>query len=449
MADQGGSQHGIARTSRVRTEAQKQAELGKIKDYLELESQLRSLVAQDVSSPEVFKLTSRLLRLNPEYYTIWNVRRRSLISSLLSESSPGSSLSKASATSSATATTPSSSAVLSSSSSTATLPSRDPPKTGPNGTTADGAVGEDGAPESRQPQQINTVNESDGLKTVPEDKNSQKNLENLFKSELLFTIPLLLESPKCYWIWSYRLWILRQAIEHLLPSGARLIWEDELKLASKMLIKDKRNFHAWGYRRQVVSQLESIELEGSSMAEAEFAYTTKMVEADLSNFSAWHSRSKLIPRVLSERKADDVTRKDFLEKELNILREALNVGPEDQSLWYYHQFLMLNLVDFVGHSTIAPGLTIEDRVTYVTCEIDFIKDLLEDYDDVKSIYEALLDDTLLLSQLEERKPDSSESSDLAEWLRKLKELDPMRDGRWNDVERDYGLKGEIIAAGKP
>ena len=186
--------------------------------------------------------------------------------------------------------------------------------TGPSGTTADGAVGEDGAPESRQPQQIDTIDDSDGPKNAPEDKNSQKHLESLFKSELIFTIPLLLESPKCYWIWSYRLWILRQAIERLVPSGARLIWEDELKLASKMLIKDKRNFHAWGYRRHVVSQLESPQLEGSSMAEAEFAYTTKMVEADLSNFSAWHSRSKLIPRVLSERKANDAARKDFLEK---------------------------------------------------------------------------------------------------------------------------------------
>lgn len=83
-------------------------------------------------------------------------------------------------------------------------------------------------------------------------------------------------------------------------------------LASKMLSKDRRNFHAWGYRRHVVEQLESPELGGVSMVESEFEYTTKMIKTDLSNFSAWHNRSKLIPRLLDERNADDTTRETFL-----------------------------------------------------------------------------------------------------------------------------------------
>lgn len=85
---------------------------------------------------------------------------------------------------------------------------------------------------------------------------------------------------------------------------------------SKMLVIDSRNFHGWGYRRKVVSELESPELEGTSMAESEFAYTTKMLSSSkdgLKNFSAWHHRSKLIPRLLNERKADDVTRRKFLD----------------------------------------------------------------------------------------------------------------------------------------
>ncbi|KAK1830718.1 geranylgeranyl transferase type-2 subunit alpha [Podospora conica] len=395
------SQHGIARSTRVLTPEQKLAEQQKIAKYRSLEDQVRTLVSRaDYASPELFQLTSTLLRLNPEYYTIWNVRRRCLTSSSSSRPSGGSSPSRASPSSSPAGTRTTRSASSSSSSSTATPPSRGPPTAGSTGTTAE---------------------------------------TTLLRSELTFTIPLLLESPKCYWIWNYRLWILQQAITRLPVAAARRIWEDELGLASKMLTKDRRNFHAWGYRRQVVEQLESPALHGASMVEPEFAYTDKMIRADLSNFSAWHRRSTLIPRLLDERKADDVARRAFLDKELALIREALNVGPEDQSLWYYHQYLVLNLVTTAGRPTIAPALTLEDRVIYLTRELVDIKDLLEDYDDVKLIYEALMEYTMYLCQLEERKPGTDEKTHLVEWLRKLKKLDPMRNGRWEDVERDYGL----------
>ena len=82
-----------------------------------------------------------------------------------------------------------------------------------------------------------------------------------------------------------------------------------------MLTKDSRNFHGWGYRRKVISELESPKLNGKSMVESEFKYTTKMINAPngLSNFSAWHNRSKLIPRLLDERDADDAARRQFLD----------------------------------------------------------------------------------------------------------------------------------------
>lgn len=89
--------------------------------------------------------------------------------------------------------------------------------------------------------------------------------------------------------------------------------EGELGLDTKMLTKDRRNFHAWNYRRNVVKQLESATLNGHSMVEAEFEFTTKMIRVDLSNFSAWHNRSRLIPRLLEERGADDATRRKFFD----------------------------------------------------------------------------------------------------------------------------------------
>lgn len=114
------------------------------------------------------------------------------------------------------------------------------------------------------------------------------------------------------------------AIERLEPAVARRIWEEELGLDTKMLTKDRRNFHAWGYRRNVVTHLESAALNGKSMVESEFEFTTKMIRVDLSNFSAWHNRSKLIPRLLSERGSGDIARRDFFDQgnawpELEIL----------------------------------------------------------------------------------------------------------------------------------
>ena len=207
-----------------------------------------------------------------------------------------------------------------------------------------------------------------------------------------------------------------------------------------MLTKDRRNFHAWGYRRYVIANLESPALHGKSMAEDEFAYTKKMIEYDLSNFSAWHNRSQLILRVLDERAADDEARRKFLEEELYLVREALNVGPEDQSLWYYHQFLMSQIADHQNSTSIAPALTLRERSDYLRLEIDEIKDLLVDYQEVKWIYEALLEYSLALGRLEQGKGHGS-GRDVLAWLEKVKSLDPMRKGRWEDIERQLLSQG--------
>ncbi|KAF5001368.1 hypothetical protein FDECE_10972 [Fusarium decemcellulare] len=400
----GCSQHGVARTARSRTEEQRQQDREKIQKYRALEDQVRKQIADNNYGPDTFQLTSKLLRLNPEYYTIWNARRRCLISGSLSRPSAGSSPSKESPNTSATDTPTASSAASLPSSSTETPQPPSPRTAGKSGTTPDQAKDAD-----------------------------------VIRAELSFTVPLLMEFPKCYWIWNYRLWILDRATERLDMSKARRIWEEELGLVSKMLTKDRRNFHAWGYRRHVVAQLESPVLNGQSLVEPEFEYTTRKIHDDLSNFSAWHNRSQLIARLLDERKADDDTRKAFLDKELDLVRDALNVGPEDQSLWYYHQFLVLNLADRAGSRQVAPNLTVDQRKSYIDREIADIKDLLEDYDDIKWIYEALIEYAVALNHLTGQAADLEYQSDLASWLTKLRELDPKRNGRWSDLQKELGL----------
>jgi len=356
---------------RVRTEKQRLQDLEKIKTYRDLEDNIRTQAAWGTDGLELFQLTTNLLRLNPEYYTIWNVRRRCLNSGLLSRAA--------------------------------------------------------------DQQRLDTQDRASDAQSLELDG-------KVLQSELAFTIPLLMRFPKCYWIWNFRQWILSQAILRLSIPVARSIWEAELGLVSKMLTKDERNFHAWGCRRLVVAKLESLELWGKSMTEDEFAYTTKMIRRNLSNYSAWHSRSQLIPRVLEERGADDKTRAALLAEELSLAREALDVGPEDQSLWYYHQFLISQIVDHGDRPTIVAALTVDERAYCLRHEIDEIKDLLDDYPSIKWIYEALLKYTLALDRLEQRtERDGGCVSDLRTWLAKLRVLDPMRTGRWRDIEREIGL----------
>lgn len=171
-----------------------------------------------------------------------------------------------------------------------------------------------------------TREDADVSRVTGNDETKTKEAEEVIASELQFTVPLLKGHPKCYWIWNYRMWTLEQATKLLPTRRARLIWQEELGMVSKMLSRDRRNFHAWHYRRYVVSQLESPTLNGQSMTESEFEYTTKMINNDLSNFSAWHNRSQLIPRLLQERNASATARKAFLEngKSVTFLTTATN-----------------------------------------------------------------------------------------------------------------------------
>lgn len=72
--------------------------------------------------------------------------------------------------------------------------------------------------------------------------------------------------------------------------------------------------------------------------------------------------------------------------------------------------------------------------------MEYIQDLLEDYDeDIKLAYEALLDHILAVARLEDREPNSEEKDELTSLLAKLRASDPMRKGRWDDFDRSIGL----------
>ncbi|KAL3425458.1 geranylgeranyl transferase type-2 subunit alpha [Phlyctema vagabunda] len=392
--------HGVSRPATTTTKDE-QAHLKEQKDiqeYKALVDLVEAKVAERQYTIEVLELTSKLLTRNPEYYTVWNVRRRLLTYGLFSKSSASSSPSTGLPNTSQTDTITTSSDDSSSSSSKTTLQSLSSQTIGKNGTTLD-----------------------------------------ILKEELAFLVPLLLGWPKCYWIWNYRLWLLQQAKEKLEVEAARAIWTQELGLVGKMLTRDNRNFHGWGYRRKIVATLEGTDLNGTSMAETEFQYTTKMFSASLSNFSALHTRSKLIPKILDERKTDDAARRKFLDDEFELIERALWTDASNQSAWFYHEFLMTNLLEPVNQSTITPNLAEPECIDYIVRQIESIKDMLDGEEDCKWIYNALLGYTKGMWQLEGRQPTDEEKSDCQGWLKELCRLDPLRNGRWNELEKELNF----------
>ncbi|KAJ6618337.1 rab-protein geranylgeranyltransferase [Mycena sp. CBHHK59/15] len=82
--------HGVKRVRQTTEaiEARKLKELSKINDYLALTSDVLSKKASNDLSRDTFNLTTRLLQVNPEFYTVWNYRRNILSQGIFPESSP-------------------------------------------------------------------------------------------------------------------------------------------------------------------------------------------------------------------------------------------------------------------------------------------------------------------------------------------------------------------------
>lgn len=360
-----------------------------IKKYKDLDAQVRNAVSgwRCILSPvisaytlqistgalteETLKLTSQLLTWNPEYYTVWNHRRRVL---------------------------------------------RSLPASKPSGTIRD-----------------------------------------LVQSDLDFLVPLLLKFPKCYWIWKHRWWLLQQCHELLPLKDAEAMWIAELSLVGKMLTRDNRNFHGWNYRREVVSELPTYEQKDDALKQAgsqagnqqqqarcetEFAYTTAMIRQNLSNFSAWHNRSQILPQLLEHRQASAHDRRSLFDSELALIKEALFIDPYDQSLWFYHQYLMsvLRLSSEDDKSWVA--FSDRDCDQIFRTEIKEIAELLNDTRDCKWIYQNLVE---LAAPYRERNVTAPPATpnELRAWLVQLKELDPLRLGRWIDWER------KLVHDGRP
>ncbi|KAI0256477.1 rab-protein geranylgeranyltransferase [Lactifluus subvellereus] len=252
-------------------------------------------------------------------------------------------------------------------------------------------------------------------------ESSPEEINELLNDDLAMTTKTLKVHPKVYWIWNHRRWCLGHIPES--PGSAdtqawrRSTWERELFIVEKMLDADSRNFLAWDYRRYVLASMPVRRSE-----KAELAYTTKKIEANFSNFSAWHQRTKVLSSLWT---SGGVERASSLQREFELVQNAMFTLPEDQSAWLYHRWL-------IG----------SDKAT-LEREIEVVQTLLDEQQDSKWCMESLVTYKLLL--LKNHMPSGSQESidatnQCLTLLGQLEELDPMRRQRYRDMGAQ--LKGQ-------
>ena len=86
------------------------------------------------------------------------------------------------------------------------------------------------------------------------------------------------------------------------------ILDNEMKLCSKMLAMDERNFHCWNYRNQManlycneiqmrVSDPVKTQALKNKFLQQECDMAKAIIQKNFSNYSAWHYRGKLMPNI--------------------------------------------------------------------------------------------------------------------------------------------------------
>lgn len=159
-------------------------------------------------------------------------------------------------------------------------------------------------------------------------------LDNDFwENELAFSMSLLKDYPKVYWIWNHRNWTLKSH-----KDSSVNIWLRELAIVNKLLQMDPRNYHGWHYRRVLLANIESMTSE--SRDNEELAYATANINKNISNYSAWHQKAVLIPKMFAKNEIPD--KRKFVEDEFKYIINAIYTDAEDQSVWFYIEWFVKN-----------------------------------------------------------------------------------------------------------
>ena len=180
------------------------------------------------------------------------------------------------------------------------------------------------------------------------------------EGELKTTEQCLKKSPKSYPAFHHRKHVIDLYLSHNPTAGGTLL-PVELELTNTFLMSDARNFHCLNYRRFLLQCITKLPHETfgtqlgraryiptagpdsstySSAITTEWQFTHELISANFSNGSAYHYRAALFPLVCELEGGGELERIGKVKEELEMCQEAYFVQPEDQSPWYYHEFLL-------------------------------------------------------------------------------------------------------------
>lgn len=171
-------------------EAIKDAISRKASMYTDLTALLTKMRKAGDTSQQALELTSKVLRINPDFYTLWNYRREVLLAmygdslGLRKERMDGMNFTTMS----------------------------------PTADRLNGAAADD---ECRISSELGSI---------------------IRDQELNLSKEAIMKNPKAYGAWWHRIWVMQRFASD---------YQQELKLCSQFLDADQRNFHCWNYRRYV------------------------------------------------------------------------------------------------------------------------------------------------------------------------------------------------------
>lgn len=119
------------------------------------------------------------------------------------------------------------------------------------------------------------------------------------------------------------------------------------------------------------------------------------------------------------------------------MQEAIFTDPFDQSLHLYHHWLIASVCAPESNTDAFVTLPLNKRREILAKEIEWMKELLEDEPECRLLLEELVAFAEFSRQLRSDKnssEDQAEVADMKSWLKTLSDIDPMRRGRWKDIE---------------
>ena len=237
----------------------------------------------------------------------------------------------------------------------------------------------------------------------------------IWQEELALVGKMLTLDNRNFHGWGYRRLVVETLKQLGSPDEAASMTQKEFEYAKKMIGANLSNFSAWHYRTKLILRL----LDDQSASDNE---RKRMLDDGKSALSL--SMCSFPSYFQSTHRYDT---------ELDLVHQAL-IDPYDQSLWCDNQNQMCVVDPSVASRTMAPNLGTSERLQYLRNEIDAIQEMLDGAEDCKYIYQALIEVTLLVSKVTGSLVPKDRDQILS-WLSELKQLDPLRQQRWLDFEQ--------------